>query len=77
MRQLTKSDSIESLGNTPLGDDFPEGAEAEVTEVKTVPSASGEDKYVYSFETDTGLEFQLDHSDLEEAVARQVVETVN
>lgn len=73
MRQLQESDRIKSLGDTPLGDDFPEGAKADVVEVKTVPSASGE-RYMYNFETDTGVTFQLDHEDLEQAISVGVLE---
>lgn len=77
MRQLQESDSIKSLGDTPLGDEFPEGAKAEVTNVETAPSAGGGQRYTYSFRTTTGIEFQITHKDLERAVSTEVVEVDN
>lgn len=74
MRQLQESDTIKSLGDTPLGSDFPKGAKAEVVDVTTTPTASGGEKHSYKFRADTGIEFQLDHDDLERAVSTGVLE---
>lgn len=71
MRKLEKGDKIESLGGTPLEDEFPKGHTATVKEVKEAPSASGESIHQYQFESQAGSVFHLSHDQMEEAVERE------